>query len=99
MTTSVILSPSKAWAFVSIFKFCQNCKADLIIAIPIYLFASLFIIQLTAIANLIEVSHLSRVDEMSRIQSKSNYIPKGFIPSGLKLSIGESVSCFTAPKT
>ena len=36
---------------------------------------------------------------MSGLQSKSKYILKGFIPSGLKLSIGESVSCFTAPKT
>ena len=93
------MSPSKERAFVPVFKFCQNCKADLIIAIPIYLFASSFIIQLTAIANLIEVSHLSRVDEMSGLQIKSKYIPKGFIPYGLKLFIGEFVSCFIATKT
>ena len=54
---------------------------------------------MTAIANLIEVSHLSRVDEISGLQSKSKYIPKGFIPSDLRLSIGESFSCFIAPKT
>ena len=50
-------------------------------------------------ANLIEVSHLSRVDDISRLQSRSKYIPKGFIPSGLNLSIGESFSSFMAPKT
>ena len=36
---------------------------------------------------------------MSRLQSKSKYIPKGFIPSVLKFFIGKSVSYFTAPKT
>ena len=49
-------------------------------------------------ANLIEVSHLSRVDDILGLQSRSNYIPKGFIPSGLNLSIGESFSSFIAPK-
>ena len=32
-----------------------------------------------------------------QLQSRSRYIPKGFIPSGLNLSIGESFSI--APKT
>ena len=64
-----------------------------------YLFSSSLVILLTAMANLIEVSHLSRVEEMPRLQSKSRYIPKGFIPSGLNLSIGELVSSFIAPKT
>ena len=49
-------------------------------------------------ANLIEVSRLSKVDVISGLQSRSNYIPKGFIPSGLNLSIGESFSSFIAPK-
>ena len=49
--------------------------------------------------NLIEVCHLSRVDDISRLQSRSRYIPKGFIPYGLNLSIGESFSSFMAPKT
>ena len=50
-------------------------------------------------ANLNEVFHLSRVEEMSGLQSKSRYISKGFIPSGLNLSIGELVSSFTTPIT
>ena len=48
-------------------------------------------------ANLIEVSYLSKVDDISELQSRSKYIPKGFIPFGLNLSIGESISI--APKT
>ena len=59
-----MLSPSKARAFVSMFKFCHNCKADLIIVIPIYLFASSLVIRLTAMASLIEVFHLSKVDDI-----------------------------------
>ena len=43
-------------------------------------------------ANLIEVSHLSKVDDISELQYRSRYIPKGFIPFGLNLSIGESFS-------
>ena len=62
-----MLSPSKARAFVSMFKFFQNCKADLIISIPIYLFASSLVIRLTAMASLIEVSHLSKVDDISEL--------------------------------
>ena len=48
-------------------------------------------------ANLIKVSHLSRVEDIFGLQSKSRYIPKGFIPSGLNLSIGELFYSFTAP--
>ena len=48
-------------------------------------------------ASLIEVSHLSKVDDILELQSRFRYIPKGFIPYGLNLSIGESFSI--APKT
>ena len=49
--------------------------------------------------DLIEVSHLLKVEEMSGLQSKSRYIPKGFIPSSLNLFIIELVSFFIAPNT
>ena len=40
-------------------------------AIPMYLFTSSLVIQLTVMANLIEVSHLSKVDDISELQSRS----------------------------
>ena len=95
----VRLSPLKALAFVSGFRLCQNCEVDLIISIPIYLFPSSSVILLTAMTNLIEVSHLSRVEDISGLQSKSRYIPKGFMLLGLNLSIGELFSSFNAPNT
>ena len=93
------LSPSRALAFVFGFRLCQNCEADLIIAIPIYLFPSSSVILLIAMTNLVEVSHLLRVEDISGLQSKSRYNPKGFIPSGLNISIGELFSSFIALNT
>ena len=95
VTISLMFSPCKASTFVSARRFCQYRAADLIIAIPIYLFSSSSDILFTLSANRSDVSHLSKVDDIFGLQSRSKYIPNGFIPSGLNLSIGESNSCFT----
>ena len=64
-------------------------------AIAMYLLPSSRDIIFTLSANRSDVSHLSKVEDISGLQSKSKYIPNGFIPSGINRSIGESYSYFT----
>ena len=61
VTMSLMLSPYKASAFVSARRFYQYYEADLIIAIPMYLFPSSSDILFTLSSNRSDVSHLSKV--------------------------------------
>ena len=82
VTISLMLSPYRASAFVSAHRFCQYCDADLIIAIPMYLFPSSRVILFTLSANRSDVSHLSKVEDICK--TRENFKFKFFRQKGAK---------------